>query len=151
MPAPAIDTRTRSGTITTRADYTTLKTNVTLAIVIVTSALGNVLLSRGMKQLGDISHLPLGRMLASAVTALLNPWVAAGVLLLMAFFISYLTVLSWADLSYVLPATAPSYLLLAALSYALLGERLSIWRWLGTVLIVVGVTLVARTEVRTTS
>ncbi len=127
-----------------------LKTRILLAIVILTSALGNVALSKGMKQLGDISHLPPWEMLARSFGALANPWVAAGVVLLATFFVSYLTVLSWADLSYVLPATAPSYLLLAALSAWLLDERVTAWRWLGIVLIVLGVVLVGRTEERTT-
>jgi len=127
-----------------------VKTKVALAIVILSSAIGNVLLSKGMKQLGDISRLPPAEMLAAALGAMLSPWVAAGVLLLITFFISYLTVLSWADLSYVLPATAPGYLLLAALSWWLLGEQITPWRWVGTVLIVAGVALVAPTPVRTT-
>jgi drug/metabolite transporter (DMT)-like permease len=131
-------------------DFPPVKTKVSLAVIILTSAFGNVLLSKGMKQLGDISHLAPGEMLAAAIGALLNPWVAAGMVLLTVFFFSFLATLSWADLSYVLPATAPSYLLVAALSYWLLGEAVSPWRWLGTALIVAGVALVARTEVRTT-
>ena len=127
-----------------------MKTKVTLGIIILASAFGNVFLSKGMKQLGDISRLSLVEMTAAAVAALLNPWVATGVVLLTIFFFSFLTALSWADLSYVLPATAPSYLLITALSYWLLGETVSPWRWLGTALIVAGVTLVTRTEVRTT-
>ncbi len=127
-----------------------MKTKVSLVIIIVTSSVGNVFLSKGMKQLGDISRLPPGEMCAAAVGALLNPWVAAGMVLLTVFFVSFLIVLSWADLSYVLPATAPGYLLVAALSHWLLGETVSPWRWLGTALIVAGVALVARTEVRTT-
>jgi drug/metabolite transporter (DMT)-like permease len=125
-----------------------VKTKLTLAVIIVSSALGNVLLSKGMKQLGDISHQPAWRIVGSALAAMLNPWVAAGVALLALFFFSYLAALSWADLSYVLPATAPGYLLTAGLSYWLLGERISAWRWLGTVLIVTGVVLVVRTEKR---
>ena len=125
-----------------------MKTKLTLAVIIVSSALGNVLLSKGMKQLGDISHQPAWRIVGSALAAMLNPWVAAGVALLALFFFSYLAALSWADLSYVLPATAPGYLLTAGLSYWLLGERISAWRWLGTVLIVTGVVLVVRTEKR---
>lgn len=126
-----------------------MKTTASLAVIIVTSALGNVLLSKGMKELGDISRLPFGQMLAAGASALLNPWVIAGVALLTVFFVSWLATLSWVDLSYVLPATAPSYLLLAALSWWLLGERISPYRWLGTALIVAGVVLVSRTEVRT--
>jgi drug/metabolite transporter (DMT)-like permease len=125
-----------------------VKTKLTLAVIIVSSALGNVLLSKGMKQLGDISHQPAWRVVGSGLAAMLNPWVAAGVVLLALFFFSYLAALSWADLSYVLPATAPGYLLTAGLSYWLLGERISAWRWLGTVLIVTGVLLVVRTEKR---
>lgn len=125
-----------------------MKTKLTLAVIIVSSALGNVLLSKGMKQLGDIAHQPPWDIVRSALLAMVNPWVAMGVALLALFFFSYLTALSWADLSYVLPATAPSYLLTAALSYWLLGERVSAWRWLGTVLIVAGVVLVVRTENR---
>ncbi len=129
-----------------------MKTKLALAVVIVTSAVGNVFLSKGMKQMGDISQLPPAQMLSAAAAALLNPWVMAGVALLAVFFLSFLAVLSWADLSYVLPATAPSYLLVAGLSWWLLGETISVWRWIGTVLIVAGVALVVgRTEVRTTS
>jgi uncharacterized membrane protein len=127
-----------------------IKTPLTLAIVILSSAFGNVFLSKGMKQLGDISQLAPLKMLSAAIAAMLNPWVLGGVLLLIVFFISYLTALSWADLSYVMPATAPSYLLLAALSYWMLGEQISPWRWLGTLLIMTGVALVLRTDVRTT-
>ncbi len=126
-----------------------MKTKVTLLIVVLASAFGNAFLSKGMKQLGDISRLSLADMLGTAVGALLNPWVALGVALLLVFFVSFLTALSWADLSYALPATAPSYLLLAALSYWMLGERVTGWRWLGITLIVAGVALVAPTEVRT--
>jgi len=125
-----------------------VKTKLTLAVIIVSSALGNVLLSKGMKQLGDISHQPAWSIVGSGLAAMLNPWVAAGVVLLALFFFSYLAALSWADLSYVLPATAPAYLLTAGLSYWLLGERISAWRWSGTVLIVTGVVLVVRTEKR---
>ncbi len=129
-----------------------MKTKLTLALVMVSSALGNVLLSKGMKQLGDIRHLSLGQMAAQAAGALLNPWVLAGLALMTVFFFSFLTALSWADLSYVLPATAPGYLLVVALSWWLLGETITFWRWLGAALIVAGVALVVgRTEVRTTS
>jgi drug/metabolite transporter (DMT)-like permease len=128
-----------------------VKTRVLILIVIVTSAVGNVFLSKGMKQVGPLSLVGLADVFPIAATVLLNPWIIAGMVLLTVFFISFLTVLSWADLSYVLPATAPSYLLVAGLSWWLLGESISGWRWLGTVLIVAGVALVvSRSEVRTT-
>lgn len=128
-----------------------MKTRILLAVVVLCSALGGVLMSYGMRQLGDISRLPLPEMLQASIAALLNPWVAAGVLLEIVYFISYTTALSWADLSYVLPTTAVGYILVAALSRVFLREALTAERWAGTVLIAFGFMLVARTEVRTTT
>src|SRR5260370_416638 len=92
---------------------------------------GDILLARGMKDLGPV-HLnhPL-----SLIAALANPWVFAGILCLIGFFGSYMTALSWADLTYVLPATAFSYVLLALLSKYFLHENISAFRWAGILLI----------------
>jgi drug/metabolite transporter (DMT)-like permease len=76
-------------------------------------------------------------------TALLNPWIVLGILLLIGFFASYLSALSWADLTYVLPATSISYILMVLLARFFLHENVSIWRWLGVLLIVTGVGFVA--------
>ena len=127
-----------------------MKTRIILAVVVVANAFGNVLLSYGMKREGDISALPAPELMGAAVRALFHPWVAAGVLLLIIFFLARATALSWADLSYVLPATAVGYILVALLSYLFLHESLNAARWAGTVLIACGVMLVTRTEVRTT-
>ena len=127
-----------------------MKTRIILAVVVLTNAVGNVMLSYGMKQLGDISTLPPLQMLGAGIRALFYPWVGAGVLVLILFQLSYMTALSWADLSYVLPATAVSYIVVALLARFALHEALDLARWTGTALIVLGVMLVARTEVRTT-
>jgi hypothetical protein len=76
-----------------------------LLTVTLTAAVGDTLLSHGMAQVGtvDIHHLGL------LFHAMLNPWVDCGVILLIGFFASYLTALSWADLTFVLPSTAFSY------------------------------------------
>ena len=76
-------------------------------------------------------------------TALLNPWIVLGILLLIGFFASYLSALSWADLTYVLPATSISYILMVLLAKFFLHEHVTIWRWLGVLLIVAGVGFVA--------
>ena len=76
-------------------------------------------------------------------TALLNPWVIVGLLTLFLFFASYLTALSWADLTYVLPATAMSYVLMALLAKFFLHENVTVWRWVGVALITAGVGFVA--------
>ena len=103
------------------------------------------MLSHGMKQAGSISlnHLQ------GVVFAILNPWVAVGILLLLAFFAAYMTALSWADLTYVLPATSLGYVLLALVAKFLLHEQVSPLRWLGIVLISGGVGFVAGGEALT--
>jgi drug/metabolite transporter (DMT)-like permease len=111
-----------------------------LAGVTVCAAVGDSLLSRGMKELGSVSfrHLP------SLVLAILNPWVALGILFLLGFFASYMTALSWADLTYVLPATSLGYVLLALIAKFLLHEQIPATRWLGIALISAGVGFVTR-------
>jgi len=73
-----------------------------LAGVTVFAVAGDSMLSHGMKQVGAISlhHLQ------SVFLAVANPWVAVGILFLLGFFATYMTALSWADLTYVMPATA---------------------------------------------
>jgi len=110
-----------------------------LAGVTVFAAAGDTMLSHGMKQTGNISihHLE------GVVAAVLNPWVAAGIVLLLAFFASYMNALSWADLTYVLPATSLGYVLLALIARFVLHEHVSPVRWLGIALISGGVGFVA--------
>lgn len=97
------------------------------------------MLSHGMKQMGSISldHLQ------GVIWAVMNPWVAIGILLLLAFFATYMTALSWADLTYVLPATSLGYVILALVARFVLHEHVSPMRWLGIALITSGVGFVA--------
>jgi len=107
--------------------------------ITVFSTLGDSLLARGMKQLGGISlHNVSGLLLA-----ILNPWVTVGILLLLAFFASYMSALSWADLTYVLPATSLGYVLVALIAHFSFHEEISPTRWLGIALIAAGVGFVA--------
>jgi len=117
----------------------TFRKYLVLAGVTVFAAAGDSMLSHGMKQLGNISlhHLP------DVVLAILNPWVAVGILLLLAFFAAYMNALSWADLTYVLPATSLGYVLLALIAKFVLHEQVSASRWLGIALISGGVGFVA--------
>jgi drug/metabolite transporter (DMT)-like permease len=110
-----------------------------LAGVTVFAVTGDTMLSHGMKQVGSISisHLQ------SVIFAVANPWVAIGILLLLAFFATYMTALSWADLTYVLPATSLGYVLLALVARFFLHEHVSPLRWLGIALISAGVGFVA--------
>lgn len=111
-----------------------------LAGVTVCAAAGDSLLSRGMKEVGNISL----QRIPSIILAIRNPWVALGILFLVGFFASYMTALSWADLTYVLPATSLGYVLLALIAKFLLHEQVSLTRWLGILLISAGVGFVTR-------
>jgi drug/metabolite transporter (DMT)-like permease len=123
----------------------TLRKYLVLAGVTVFAAAGDSMLSHGMKQAGNISLHHLW----SLFVALLNPWVAVGILLLLAFFASYMNALSWADLTYVLPATSLGYVLLALVAKFALHEQVSPLRWLGIALISGGVGFVAGGEALT--
>ena len=78
------------------------------------------------------------------IAAVFTPWIIAGIALLICFFASYLTALSWADLTYVLPATAFGNVIVALLSRFWLHEPISLYRWAGIVLITLGVGFVAQ-------
>ncbi len=113
---------------------------VTLGLVAVCAPLGDTFLSRGMTSLPPITLAhPL-----TLISAVFTPWIAAGIALLIGFFASYLTALSWADLTFVLPATAFGNVIVAFLSRFWLHEPISIQRWAGIVLITVGVGFVAQ-------
>jgi len=77
--------------------------------------------------------------------ALSNPWLVLGVALQATFFAMYLTLLSRADVSQVLPMTALDYVVVALLARLLLAEVITPARWGGIALIIVGVVLVSRT------
>ena len=116
-----------------------------LLTVVITASFGDTLLSRGMAQVGpvDIHHLTL------LYHALFNLNIVAGIILLMGFFASYMTALSWADLTFVMPATAFGNVLIALLSRFWLHEHLSLSRWLGILMLTCAVGFVANSPART--
>ena len=123
-----------------------LKTRIFTAIVVLTNVLGNSFLSRGMQSEGELISLSP----VPYIRALFNPWVAVGVSLLIVWLLSHMAMLSWADLSYVLPVTSIAYVLVALVGRFVLHEQVTLARWVGIALIMIGVTLVGRTAPRTT-
>lgn len=117
----------------------TLKKYLVLAGISVFSTAGDALLARGMKQMGSVSLHHLGAL----VLAILNPSVAEGIFLLLAFFACYLAALSWADLTYVLPATSLGYVMVALTAHFAFHETVPLTRWMGITLIAAGVGFVA--------
>lgn len=118
-----------------------LKTRIMTVIVVLTQVFGDYFLSRGLRQVGSL----VGRPPLAFIVALVNPWVALGVGLLILWLFSHMVLLSWADLSYVLPVTSIGYVLVALAGRFLLQESVSWTRWCGILMIVAGVVLVGRT------
>jgi len=122
------------------------KTRALIVAVIALEVFGNFFLSLGMRDVGRLVVLsPLPYLMA-----LLNPWVAFGCTLLAGWIALHLVLLSRADLSYVLPVTAISYVFTALMGDVFLREAVSASRWLGVALITAGVMAVSRTRPRTT-
>ncbi len=131
--------------VTPGASRLKFKTRVFTAIVVLSNVLGNFSLTYGMKRVGRLVSLsPL-----AYLEALFNPWVTLGVLLLILWTLSHMALLSWADLSYVLPVTAIGYVLVTLAGWAFLDEQISAARAAGIVLIVSGVALVGTTPLST--
>ena len=116
-----------------------------LVTVMVTASFGDALLSRGMSQVGTVDFQHLGLLLQ----ALLNWNIIVGIVLLIGFFASYMTALSWADLTFVMPATAFGNVMIALLGRFWLHEHLSLSRWLGILLLTCAVGFVANSPART--
>lgn len=121
-----------------------MKNHLFVWLAVVTNTAGNFLLSVGMHQV-QISPTKNPLQYLRMFT---NPWIDAGVLLLIVWLASQLSLLSWADLSYVLPVTSASYVLTAVFGHVFLHEFVSVGRWSGIFVISIGVTLVMGTSPR---
>jgi uncharacterized membrane protein len=121
--------------MTAEATRLRIKTWVCATIVVFCNVFGNFFLKRGMP-----ANLPTP---LSYITALFQPWAALGVALLVLWLMSRMALLSWADLSYVLPVTSVGYVLVALVGKAFLHEQIGVKRWTGILLIVAGVALVS--------
>jgi uncharacterized membrane protein len=123
-----------------------LKTKLLTLFVVATNVLGNVSMSWGMKH----QNAELGLSPLAYVRLIFSPWVLLGTMLLILWLLSRMTLLGWADLSYVLPVTAIGYVLTAVSGKYFLGEEISYQGWAGTGLIVAGIVLVGMTQPNTT-
>ena len=127
-----------------------LKTIPLILLSVLLGPLGNVLLGKGMKGLSAAHSNRLLDFLPLIYHALFSPVLWLGIACLLGFFLVHMLLLTWADYSYVQPATALSYASVAILSYLLLGEVVSPLRWSGIALICFGVIVVGRTHPNTT-
>jgi len=108
--------------------------------VTIFASIGDSLLAHGMQLSGSVSLNHLSRIFWMVA----NPWIVLGILFLLAFFACYMMALSWADLTYVLPATSLGYVLLALIARFILHEHVSMARWVGILFISAGVGFVTQ-------
>jgi drug/metabolite transporter (DMT)-like permease len=127
-----------------------LKTYVLILFMVLFAPLGNVLLSKGMKGVGSARNWERADVLRILVSIIASGYIWLGIGCLLAFFVAYMLVLTWADYSYVQPASSFSYAVVAMLGYFLLGETVPPLRWIGILVICVGVFIVGNTHPRTT-
>lgn len=127
-----------------------LKTYIFLLFIALFAPLGNVLLSKGMKGVGSAKNWQPRALLHVVTQVLRSGYIWFGIGCLLAFFVAYMLVLTWADYSFVQPASAFSYAIVAILGLLLLGEKVSPLRWSGIAVICLGVLIVSDTHPRTT-
>ena len=126
------------------------KTYVLLFLLVLFGSVGNTILSKGMKDAGDLDISHLQGIEAGAVRVLSSGTIWTGIALMLLFMVCHMLVLSWADYSFVMPFSAIAYALVPLLGYLFLHEYVSTARWFGIILIFLGVLLINRTPSRTT-
>jgi uncharacterized membrane protein len=127
------------------------KTFLMILVMVIAGPLGNVLLGKGMKHVGKVAVWPPDALISLGLRIFSSGTIWLGVASLITFFLAYMLVLSWADYSYVQPASSFAYAVVALLSYLLLGEAVSPLRWAGIGVICLGVFVVGRTNPQSSS
>jgi drug/metabolite transporter (DMT)-like permease len=120
-----------------------VKTFVVVFLATLSAAVGETLISYAMKKNGQVDLTELSQWIKLIFSVVRNPYIFMGVIFLGIFFFLYLAALSWADISFVLPLTALSYIFVALLAKFFLREDVSWYRWAGTLVIIIGIILVA--------
>ena len=126
-----------------------LKTYLMITIMVLAGPMGNVLLGKAMKSLGKLTISSPADLLHVAVRVFTTGTLWLGIASLITFFVAYMLVLSWADYSYVQPASSIAYAVVALLGATVLGEFVSPTRWAGIAIICLGVFIVGQTGPRT--
>src|SRR5579875_724334 len=122
------------------------RTVLFISIAVIANSFGNLMLALGMDRMPGFRHVAFLHYLFSLLA---NPFLLPGAGLTAVYTFTQLSLFSWADLSFVVPCTASSYIVTTLLGEFILGEKVRCDCWLGVLLIFCGVTLVARTPVAT--
>ena len=118
-------------------------TTLLIALIVLADTAADVFLTKGMRQIGEVSSFAPRELLVVAGRVLSNHHVLASMVFMAMHLAGFLIVLSWADLSFVFPATAMVYVVGTLAAKFILGESISAHRWAGTMLVCVGVGLVS--------
>lgn len=118
-----------------------MKTLLLVVLATLSTTVGEVLLAKGMKEVGDVSQLHW-REMWKMLRMFANPHVVLGVACMAIFFFGYAASLSWAELSLVLPTTAFSIVFATTIASLWLGEQVSFLRWLGVLVIMGGIMII---------
>jgi drug/metabolite transporter (DMT)-like permease len=121
-----------------------LRVVVAMIIAAASAACGQIMVRRGMLQIGSLENYAPGPLIAYFWHALCNPYVIGGTVLNAIFYFLFLAALSWTGVTVALPMTAIEYGFAALLAVAFLKESVPIVRWIGIALVIIGVILVAR-------
>lgn len=120
-----------------------MKTFIVIFLATLSAAVGEALLSYGMRSSGQVDLTRLSQWVDLILSVVRNHYVLLGVVFLAVFFFLYLAALSWADLSFVLPLTAMSFFFAALLAKFILREDVTWLRWVGTIIIIIGIAIVS--------
>jgi hypothetical protein len=152
-PKPATESRTEQRSAERMKPQSDLrfKTFALLLLVVCLGPIGDLCMSKGMRAIGTAPSWAPSVLAHYVFRVVCSPLVWIGALAMIGYFLSYYAVLSWADFSYVQPATALTYGIVALLGKYLLGESITPLRWAGVVTICIGVLIIGYTPPRTTA
>ena len=119
-----------------------MRVAIALAIIIIGGTAGELSVTRAMKQIGEVQDFSPSNLLRVIGRAFCIGWMWFGLLLMALSFFALLMVLSWENVSFVVPVTALSYVFGAFGGKFLLGEQIEARRWIGVALVCLGVLLV---------
>lgn len=123
----------------------TARTALFIGIIVFAGQAGDIALSFAMRKIGEVRYFTPRNLLRTLGQAFQIGWMWVGIVLMAVAFFSLLALLSWADVSLVVPATASSYIIGALGAKFLLGERVDKMRWVGVVIVSIGVAFVCAT------
>jgi len=121
-----------------------------VALIVVFGSAGNLFFDVGMKRIGALQGWSMAELRFAFVAIFSSVWIWLGITGMLLFLAALMLVLSWADFSYVLPATASMYVVIPLVGHFVLGESVTGLRWMGVALICVGVVFVGQTPANTT-